>query len=164
MQNKNTICSHCQPWDETNLLSIYSSKAIETVESHKDLEILIGDLLYSAPCRKCGAGFEVLFSRTAQRFLLRLKLGKLQPLLIDYSDVLHPSLTSLHLHFSSWSFSLLQFSGKWFSMKPFWALEDRLQHIFIFCLYYKEILIQFCLFTPHCCIMMLLLHAQYQCQ
>lgn len=47
MQYKNTICSHCQPWDKTNLLSIYSGKVIETVEFHKGSGILIDDCLFS---------------------------------------------------------------------------------------------------------------------
>ncbi len=47
MQYKNTICSHCQPRDETNLLSIYSGKVIGTVEFHKGLGILIDDCLLS---------------------------------------------------------------------------------------------------------------------
>lgn len=47
MQYKNTIGSHCQSWDETNLLSIYSGKVIQTVEFHKGLGTLIDDCLFS---------------------------------------------------------------------------------------------------------------------
>lgn len=47
MQYKNTICSYCQPRDETNLLSIYSGKVIETGEFHKGLGILIDNCLFS---------------------------------------------------------------------------------------------------------------------
>lgn len=46
MQYKNTICSHCQPWDETILFSIHSGKAIETAEFHRGLGILIDDCLF----------------------------------------------------------------------------------------------------------------------
>lgn len=37
VQYKNKICSNCQPGDETILFSIFSGKAIETVEFHKGL-------------------------------------------------------------------------------------------------------------------------------
>lgn len=47
MQYKNTVCSYCQPRDETNLLSIYSGKVIETVEFHRGLGILIYNCLFS---------------------------------------------------------------------------------------------------------------------
>lgn len=68
VQYKNTICSNCQPWDETILFSIYSSKAIETAEFYKGSGKLIDDCLfweglYSAPRRKIWAAFKVYFKK-----------------------------------------------------------------------------------------------------
>lgn len=67
MQYKNTICSHCQPRDETILFSIHSGKATETVEFHRGLGILIDDCLF------LGAYIQQLIGKFEQhsRFILR---------------------------------------------------------------------------------------------
>lgn len=72
MKYKNTICSHCQPWDETNLLSMYSGKAIETVEFHKGLGILI-DNCFCSP----GPIFSILWGNRSRilGFILRISLA-----------------------------------------------------------------------------------------
>lgn len=99
MQYKNTICSYCQPWDETNLLSIYSDKVIETVKFHRGLRSTNWRLLplwglYSVHCRKSRIWGFILGA--TQVFLWQLKIKRLLPLLIDYSDVLNPGLYPAH--------------------------------------------------------------------
>lgn len=101
MQYKNTICSHCQHRDETNLLSIYSGKVIGTVEFHKGLGKLIDNCLFSGAYIQHSVGkleqdLRFYFKDYSSFSLATIKIGSLSPLLIDYSDVLHPGLRPVH--------------------------------------------------------------------
>lgn len=81
MRDRNTVCSRCQPRDETNSLSVYSGKVIETWISQAlrstNWWLLFLQGFCLVPCRKIGAGFVVLLKGVLKFFIWHLKRERL---------------------------------------------------------------------------------------